>query len=142
GSSQISDGNQTDESGWQELSSGATELHDGSTQISDGNATVKEGWETLTDGVIQIDDGLLQVVDGSAELHEGLEGGAEQAGALDPQEDNIAMFAEPVVLDGEVINSFPFYRDANAPYIITLALFVGVLAMSFVIPYRKAAITP
>src|SRR5699024_5164766 len=127
---------------WGQLQDGATQLHDGSTQIKEGNATVKTGWGALTDGVVQIDDGLLQVVDGSAELHEGLEGGAEQVGALDPQEANITMFAEPVVLDGEVINSFPFYRDANAPYIITLALFVGILAMSFVVPYREPAMLP
>lgn len=142
GSSQISEGNQTVESGWRELSAGTTELHDGSTQIKDGNATVKEGWVALTDGVTQVDGGLSQLLDGSEELHEGLQGGAEQAGGIDPQQENITMFAEPVVLDGEVINSFPFYRDANAPYVITLALFVGVLAMSFVVSYRKPAILP
>lgn len=142
GANQVADGNQTVKSGWVQLQDGASQLHDGSTQIKDGNATVETGWGALTDGVTQIDDGLSQVVDGSAELHEGLEGGAEQVGGLDPQEENILMFAEPVVLDGEVINSFPFYRDANAPYIITLALFVGVLAMSFAVPYRQPAILP
>lgn len=142
GAVQVADGNQTVKAGWAQLEAGATQLHDGSTQIKDGNSQVKDGWTELTDGTTQIDDGLLQVVDGSAELHEGLTGGAEEASALDPQDENIAMFAEPVVLDGEVINSFPFYRDANAPYIITLALFVGILAMSFVVPYRKPAILP
>src|SRR5699024_12299025 len=91
---------------------------------------------------IQIYYRLLQVVDGCAELKEGLTDGAQRAGSLDADEANIAMFAQPVLLDGVVINSFPFYRDANAPYIITLALFVGVLAMSFVVPYRKPAIMP
>lgn len=142
GAVQVADGNQTVKAGWADLQDGASQLHDGSTQIRDGNATVKTGWFDLTDGVSQVDEGLLQLVDGSSELHEGLQGGAEQVGELDPQEDNIVMFAEPVVLDGEVINSFPFYRDANAPYIITLALFVGILAMSFVVPYRKPAILP
>src|SRR5699024_10650028 len=80
--------------------------------------------------------------DGSGELHEALADGAETAGAVDPQEDNVEMFASPVVLDGEVINSFEFYRDANAPYIITLALVVGVLAMSFVVPFRKPEMLP
>src|SRR5699024_11876585 len=81
---------------WMELKEGADERHDGSTQIKDGNNQVKDCWTGLTDGTIQIDDGLLQVVDGSAELKEGLMGGAEQAGALDPNEANIAMFAQPV----------------------------------------------
>src|SRR5699024_7999158 len=134
GAALVADGNSQVKDGWMELQEGADQLHDGSTQIKDGNNQVKDGWTELTDGTIQIDDGLLQVVDGSAELKEGLMCGAEQAGARDHNVANIAMFAQPVVLDGEVINSFPFYRDANAPYIITLALFVGVLAMSFVVP--------
>src|SRR5699024_3101319 len=95
-----------------------------------------------TDGVDQLDGGILQLKDGSGELHEALADGAETAGALDPQEDNVEMFASPVVVDGEVINSFQFYRDANAPYIITLVLFVGVLAMSFVVPFRKPEMLP
>ncbi|MBM7714176.1 putative membrane protein [Bacillus thermophilus] len=142
GSSQIRDGNNAVESGWQELSSGATRLHDGSSQVSEGNQTVKAGWATLTDGVSQVDGGLEQLSDGSEELQAGLEGGAERTSSINPEEENIAMFAEPVVLDGEVINSFPFYRDANAPYILTLALYVGVLVMSFAVQYRKPVTMP
>lgn len=142
GTSQISDGNRTVESGWRELISGATQLDDGATQISDGNQTVKEGWATLTDGVTQVDDGLFQLVDGSEELYEGLKGGAERTSSINPEEENITMFSSPVVLDGEVIHSFPFYRDANAPYILTLALFVGIFAMSFVVSFRKPAVIP
>lgn len=142
GASQISVGNQTVENGWRELSAGATKIHDGSAQISDGNQTVETGWKALTDGVAQVDDGLAQVKDGSEELTSGLKGGAEQTGSINPTDDNILMFAAPVQLDGEIINSFPFYRDANAPYIITLALFVGVLAMSFVVSFRKPVILP
>lgn len=142
GSSQIADGNRTVESGWYELSAGATQLHDGSSQIAEGNRTVKEGWDTLTDGVSQVDDGLAQLVDGSDELKTGLQGGAERTSEIDPAEENIAMFAEPVVLSGEVINSFPFYRDSNAPYILTLALYVGILVMSFVVAYERPATLP
>lgn len=142
GSTQIADGNQTVESGWRELTAGATQLHDGSTQIADGNQTVEEGWGALTDGVTQVDDGLGELLDGSGQLVEGLLGGVERTSSLNPTEANKVMFASPVVLDGEVINSFPFYRNANAPYILTLALFVGVMAMSFVVPYRKPASLP
>ncbi|MFU0789784.1 MAG: YhgE/Pip domain-containing protein [Virgibacillus proomii] len=142
GSSQIRDGNKTVESGWQELSAGATKLHDGASQVSEGNQTVKKGWVTLTEGISQVDGGLGELSDGSEELYEGLEGGAERTSSIDPEEENIAMFAEPVVLDNEVINSFPFYRDSNAPYILTLALYVGVLVMSFAVQYRKPVTLP
>lgn len=142
GSTQIAAGNQSVESGWRELTAGATQLHDGSTQIADGNQTVEEGWGALTDGVTQVDNGLGELLDGSGQLVEGLLGGVERTSSLNPTDANKTMFAAPVVLDGEVINSFPFYRDSNAPYILTLALFVGVLAMSFVVPYRKPASLP
>src|SRR5699024_451668 len=55
---------------------------------------------------------------------------------------NIDMFASPVMSDNNVVNSFPFYRDANAPYVLTLALFVGILAMSFIVSYTRPTILP
>ncbi|SHH37559.1 YhgE/Pip domain-containing protein [Virgibacillus chiguensis] len=142
GSRQVRDGNKTVELGWQELSAGAIELEDGSSQVRAGNQTVEEGWETLTDGVTQVDGGLAELSDGSEELQAGLEEGATQTNNLNLAEENISMFAEPVVLDGEVMNSFPFYRDSNAPYILTLALYVGILIMSFAVKYRHPVIIP
>src|SRR5699024_3432443 len=35
-----------------------------------------------------------------------------------------------------------FYRDSNAPYILTLALYVGILVMSFVVAYERPAMMP
>lgn len=142
GAMQVADGNRTVESGWQELTVGATQLHDGSTQIADGTVTVRSGWGELTDGVTQVDDGLGELLDGSTQLADGLHGGVEQTSELNPTDDNKLMFADPVLLEGASINPFPYYRDANAPYILTLALFVGVLALSFVVSYRKPAVMP
>src|SRR5690625_7977137 len=115
--------------GWQDLTAGTTELDDGSLQISDGTSTVKSGWAELTDGVDQLDGGILQLKDGSGELHEALTDGAETAGAVDPQEAKVKMFASPVVLGGEVSNMFQFYRDGNAPYIIIIELLVGCYSL-------------
>lgn len=142
GTTQVADGNQTVEAGWQQLTTGATQLHDGSTQIADGTSTVRTGWGDLTDGVSQVDDGLDQLLGGSTELADGLYGGVERTSSLNPTDENKTMFANPVLLKGESINSFQYYRDANAPYILTLALFVGVLALSFVVSYRRPAVLP
>src|SRR5699024_10783391 len=109
---------------------------------ADGNQSVKEGWSTLTDGVTQVDSGLDKLVDGSDELKVGLQGGAEGSSGINPTEDNISMFAEPVVLSGVVINRFPFYRDSNAPYTLTLVLYVGLLVMSFVVAYERPSMMP
>src|SRR5699024_1113366 len=55
---------------------------------------------------------------------------------------NMTMFASPVELNGEVINEFPLYRDSTVPYIMSLALFAGVIAMSFIVHFREPVMTP
>jgi len=47
------------------------------------------------------------------------------------------MFAAPIQFSGDVINTFPMYRYANAPYVLSLALFIGVLALSLIFTIRK-----
>lgn len=142
GATELSDGTQTVLSGWNELIYNVDILDDGLLQIADGTVTVEGGWDALTDGMTQVDDGLEQLLEGSGELEEGLRGGKERTADLNPTVENQQMFASPVVLNGEAINKFQYYRDANAPYIITLALFVGVFALSFVVPFRKPAVMP
>lgn len=142
GTTQIKDGNAQVASGWSQLTAGATKLHDGSSQISNGNQSIKEGWTQLTDGVTQVDEGLLKLKDGSSELMTGLQGGAESTEQLKVSDNNIKMFAEPVDVDSEVLNAYPYYRDSNAPYILSLALFVGVLIMSLVVSFEKPAVAP
>ncbi|WP_102028352.1 YhgE/Pip family protein [Salirhabdus sp. Marseille-P4669] len=142
GASQVNDGNQTVEAGWQQLSAGASQLNDGAGQISEGNATVKEGWTTLIDGVSQVDNGLGDLQSGSNELLVGLKGGAESTSQLRPGDANMAMFASPVVLDGEIVNGFEFYRDSTVPYIMSIALFAGIVAMSLIVHFQKPAIAP
>lgn len=142
GATELSDGTQTVLAGWNELIYNVGILDDGLGQIADGTLTVEDGWGQLTDGAEQLDDGALQLRDGSGKLEEGLRGGKERTADLNPTKDNEDMFASPVVLDGETVNTFEYYRDANAPYIMTLALFVGVFALSFVVPFRQPAVMP
>jgi putative membrane protein len=139
GSSQIANGVAQVETGWRALSSGATKLHSGSQQISDGNAAVKTGWATLTDGVTQVDAGVGKLNDGSKELANGLKDGAEQASSLKVGDKNIEMFSSPVELAGSKVNEYQYYRDSTAPYILSLALFVGILIMTFVVDFKKPA---
>lgn len=142
GSSQINAGNQSVNSGWKQLSAGAAKLNSGMTQVADGNQSVKEGWTTLTDGVEQVDNGLGDLKDGSNELASGLKDGAKSTSQLKPSEENMAMFAAPVEFTGAAVNKYPFYRDSNAPYILSLALFVGIMVMSFVVDFQKPAVMP
>ncbi|PLT31027.1 YhgE/Pip family protein [Peribacillus deserti] len=141
GAAKISDGNQQVDSGWKTLTAGAGALNNGMQQVSAGTQTVKTGWSALTDGVAQVDNGVGKLEDGSSQLASGLKDGADETGSINAEAANLAMFSSPVELDGKVVNKFPLYRYANAPYILSLALFVGILVMSFFFDLRKPAET-
>lgn len=47
------------------------------------------------------------------------------------------MFSSPVELKSETVNKYPLYRDSTAPYVLSLALFVGILIMSLFINFKK-----
>lgn len=137
GAAQVSDGNATVDKGWRELTAGASKIHSGVVQVSDGNVSVEKGWGELTDGVTKLNDGAGKLYDGSGELAAGLKDGAEETGKIKANEKNIGMFASPVELISNKVNSYSLYRDSSAPYVMTLALFVGILIMSMFINFDK-----
>ena len=137
GANQLSDGNSTLKGSWAKLTDGAKQIDNGMLQVSDGNQTVKAGWAQLTDGVKQVDDGVGQIEGGTKELNDGLTGGAEKVAAINAGEANMAQFASPVKTSGTVINEYPKYSYANAPYTLSLALFVGVLILTVLFNFRK-----
>ncbi|RFU66830.1 YhgE/Pip family protein [Bacillus sp. V59.32b] len=141
GTGQLADGNAQVNSSWGRLTEGAATINGGLKEVNTGNQTVKTGWGTLTDGVTKVDDGVGQIENGSKELSTGLAGGAEETGNINTGDDNLSQFASPVQLAGETLNKFPEYRYANAPYIMSLALFVGVLILSLLFDLAKPAVT-
>lgn len=137
GAAQVSDGNAAVDNGWRELTAGASKIHSGVVQVSDGNVSVEKGWGDLTDGVTKLNDGAGKLYDGSGELAAGLKDGAEETGEIKANEKNIGMFASPVELISNKVNGYSLYRDSSAPYVMTLALFVGILIMSMFINFNK-----
>ena len=127
---------------WGTLASGVQRLKAGTSQIADGNQTVATGWGTIIDGVTQVDDGVGQLNAGSKELQTGLAGGAEEVSAVSPTEANINMFATPVNVVGENANAYEYYRDSTAPYILSLALFVSTLILSFFTDFKQPVADP
>ncbi len=142
GASQVAGGNKSLTGSWGKLGAGVTSLKTGLEQISAGNETVATGWLTITEGVTSLNDGANRLQAGSTELATGLAGGAEQVAAIRITDDNIAMFSSPVVLAGEKVNKYEYYRDSTAPYILSLALFVGMLVLSFFVDFKKPAVLP
>lgn len=143
GAAQIADGNAGVRSGWNELTSGASQLDDGASQIAEGNAQVNEGWKELASGSTELNDGATQLDDGSHELAEGLKAGVDSIAPLKDGEENIEMFASPVELAAEQVNSPEYYRDTTAPFVMTLGLFVGILVVSLFMNFtRPAEVSP
>lgn len=134
---QVSDGNATVDNGWRQLTSGASKIHNGMVQVSDGTASVNKGWGDLTDGVTQLNDGAGKLNVGSNELATGLKEGAEKTSAIKADDSNISMFSSPVELVPDKVNGYQFYRDSTAPYVLSLALLVGILIMSMFINFKQ-----
>ncbi|GAM15778.1 YhgE/Pip domain-containing protein [Mesobacillus selenatarsenatis] len=137
GAALISAGNQTVDKGWRELTAGAAKIHSGAVQVSDGNISVEKGWGELTDGVTKLNEGAGKLYDGSGQLAAGLKDGAEETGKIQADEKNISMFASPVELVSNKVHEYSLYRDSTAPYVMTLALFIGILIMSMFINFKK-----
>jgi putative membrane protein len=137
GAAQVSDGNTTVDKGWRDLTAGASKIHSGAVQVSDGNVSVEKGWGELTDGVTKLNEGAGKLYDGSGQLAAGLKDGAEESGKVIANEKNIAMFASPVELISNKVHEYSQYRDSTAPYVMTLALFIGILIMSMFINFNK-----
>lgn len=142
GASQVAEGNRSLTFSWTKIDNAVSSLKTGLTQISDGNNTVSNGWDTMTTGVTQLNDGAEQLKSGSEQLATGLTDGATQVNGIKVTDKNIAMFASPVKLNGEKVNSYSYYRDSTAPYVLSLALFVGMLILSFFIAFKKPAVLP
>ena len=142
GTNQLAAGTQKLKGSWGTLTTGAAALAGGLNQIADGTATVNTGWGTLTEGATALNEGANKLKDGSQTLATSLAGGAEQVNGLSVTDKNIAMFATPVKTVGEKVNSYTYYRDSTAPYILSLALFVGMLVLSFFVDFKKPAVLP
>lgn len=138
GASQIADGNSRVNEGWKTLASGTQQLDAGASQIAEGNAQVNEGWKDLVEGSTELNDGAQQLNEGSYQLLEGLQSGVETISPM-KQEDNIEMFASPVEMAFERINSPEYYRDTTAPFVMSLALFVGILILSLFMNFKRPA---
>lgn len=138
GSGQVSNGNADVAKGWKVLTEGANTIHSGTMQVSEGNEKVNKGWGDLTSGVTRLNDGAQKLNGGSFELTSGLKDGAAKTSSLKAlDEKNYNMFASPVKLKSEKIFNFPHYRDSTSPYVLTLALFVGILIMSMFMNFKR-----
>ncbi|MBC2049385.1 YhgE/Pip domain-containing protein [Listeria booriae] len=115
-----------------ELLSGANKLATGSDELESGSAKLAAGSQTLGQGITKLESG-------SDELATKLDAAATSFNDLNVNKDNIEMLASPVKLDSKPYSVVKSYGQALAPYVMSLALYVGCLVLNFVFPIRKVS---
>lgn len=133
------------------LNNGAIQLADGTNELADKVPKLQNGAVALSNGAGEIQNGSAQLVAGSAQLGTGIDklntgatelstklaAGSQQMSQINPTNKNFNMFASPDKVNHKNYSTVPNYGAALAPYVMSLALYVGALVFNFVFPIRK-----
>lgn len=138
-------------SGTSQLAANSGALRSGAGQLASGLGQLNSQVPTLTDGVSQLaagtsklsansgklDKGATDVHKGNKKLASALKGGADTVTKLKLGSANASMFASPTKLKEKHYSYVPNYGYALAPYMLSVALFVGCLVFNLVYPIRR-----
>lgn len=136
------------------LNQAAPQLTSGASQLASGTAELNSKVPTLTSGVNQLangsaklnnnsgklNDGTNQLKNGTGKLAKSLQDGADQVNAQPLTSKTADMFASPTKLNHKNYSYVPNYGHALAPYVLSVALYVGALVFNFVFPIRKVSL--
>ncbi|MDC6397492.1 YhgE/Pip family protein [Lactiplantibacillus pentosus] len=153
GSKQVTGGLQTLNGQVPALVSGVQQLDTGAGQLNSGLQTLQGSTGQLTSGVSQLNDGATQLDNNSAKLLSGtkqlkdgnktlatsLQEGADQVNATPLKNANAKMMAAPTKTSYKDYTHVPNYGHALAPYVLSLALYVGAIVFNFAYPIRRIA---
>nr|WP_244088152.1 YhgE/Pip domain-containing protein [Companilactobacillus sp. RD055328] len=151
GLTQYTSGVATAASGSSQLAANSSALNSGSSQLASGTSTLNASVPALTSGVNQLADGTGQLAansstltDGASQLKDGnetlassLSDGAKTINSIKLTDKTAAQFAAPSKLKHENYSYVPNYGHALAPYVLSLALYVGAIVFNFAFPIRK-----
>jgi putative membrane protein len=146
-------GADTLQNGLGQLAQGSNDLHDGLGQFSSGlqqytggvssayygAQELGSGLGQLTDGSKQLESRLGSAEDGAATLTDELAKGSDQLGeelAPDKVGSLIRLINEPIVMANDSTNANATYGTGFAPYFIPLALWMGALILTLLVPTR------
>lgn len=153
GSSQVSGGLGTLNGQVPTLTNGVDQLTNGASQVAGGVNQLNASVPTLVSGVNQLADGTGQINDksdtlksGSSQLEDGdkkfaktLTSSARKVNGITLTGDTAKMFAAPTKTAQKHYSYVPNYGHALAPYVLSLALYVGALVFNFAYPIRKVS---
>lgn len=153
GSSQVSGGLSTLNGQVPTLTNGVSQLANGAGQVANGVGQLNANIPTLVSGVNQLADGTSQITaqsgtlkSGSTQLKNGdkkfaktLSSSAKKVNGITVTSDTKKMFAAPTKMSHKHYSYVPNYGHALAPYVLSLALYVGALVFNFAYPIRKVS---
>lgn len=153
GSSQVSGGLSTLNGQVPTLTNGVSQLANGAGQIANGVGQLNANVPTLVSGVNQLADGTSQITaqsgtlkSGSTQLKKGdkkfaktLSSSAKKVNGITVTSQTKKMFAAPTKMSQKHYSYVPNYGHALAPYVLSLALYVGALVFNFAYPIRKVS---
>lgn len=130
--------------GVQQLDTGAGQLNTGLQTLQGSTGQLTSGVQQLADGASQLDansakllSGNKKIKDGNATLAKSLKSGADTVNATPLKNANAQMFATPSKLTHSNYSYVPNYGHALAPYVLSLALYVGAIVFNFAYPIRR-----
>ena len=128
---QASDGATQLTDGTSRLSTGADEAATGADRLADGSARLSDGADRLAGGGTQLVDGADELSTGARTLADGLRDGSDTVPDYSAAErDQLATTAATPIEDAaDRVNPVENYGAALAPYFISLALWVGTMAI-------------
>ncbi len=132
GSDQLADGLNTMSGKLPELVSGVTRLDNGSNELS-------QGLTKLTDNTPKLMTGVSQLTVGATTMANALNQADTIVSRLKFNNKNVNMFAAPTGLKNIEYSKVKNYGQALAPYIMSLALFVGCIVFNFIFPIRRVS---
>lgn len=146
GSSSLSGGINEIYNGSSDLVDGLDEIYLGSSKFSEGTGQAYNGSVKLTNGISQLADGSQQLTNGLNEAKNGAivlnnklaEGSQEIKEKLDEEkvDELVEVINQPIIIKNISVDTNVNYGSALAPYFISLALWMGALMMTLLVPTR------
>ena len=127
-------------SGANTLASSLQQLNAQVPTLVSGVAKLAAGTAQLNANTPQITAGITKLNAGAGELADKLASGAKQINRVRPSDKTADMIAKPTTLKHRDYSYVPNYGHALAPYVLSVAIYVGALVFNFVYPIRRVAL--
>ena len=129
------------------LNAGAGQLASALGQLNAQVPALISGVNLLASGTQQLADnspalisGITQLNNGAGRLASSLAAGAKAINNVKPTNKTAKMFAESTTVKHKNYSYVPNYGHALAPYVLSVALYVGILVFNFIYPIRRVAV--